>query len=129
MLLAAIAAAAACSHFGPVGLVALAWLPWSMFAARRHAGRASYALDERLLAVRGGWWSRHWRFAEIDKLQSVELRRSPLDRRFGMASVWLDTAGAGSMSPPLRMRLLPEAEARALHARLAREVARRRLRW
>ncbi|MCW5581378.1 MAG: PH domain-containing protein, partial [Luteimonas sp.] len=67
-------------------------------------------------------------FAEIDKLQALRLQRSPLDRRFGMASLWLDTAGAGA-TVPLRMRFLPEAEARALGARLGREVARRRLRW
>lgn len=129
LLFATALVAVACGRFGAWGLLALAWVPWALLAARHHARRAGYAVDERLVAVREGWWSRHWRFAEIDKLQSVELRRSPLDRRFGMASVWLDTAGAGSMSPPLRMRLLPEAEARALHARLAREVARRRLRW
>src|SRR5690606_17162746 len=118
-----------CGRFGAWGLLALAWVPWALLAARHHARRAGYAVDERLVAVREGWWSRHWRFAEIDKLQSVELRRSPLDRRFGMASVWLDTAGAGSMSPPRRVRVLPEAEARARQARLAREVAGRRLRW
>ncbi len=38
------------------------------------------------------------------------------------------TAGAGATSP-LRVRHLPEAEARRLHADLSREVARRPLRW
>ena len=81
------------------------------------------------MAVREGWWSRHWRFAEIDKLQALQLRQSPLDRRFGMASVWLDTAGAGGLAPPLRIRYLPLDEAQALHRDLGRDVARRRLRW
>ncbi|MBJ7575767.1 PH domain-containing protein [Luteimonas sp. MC1828] len=129
VLVAAVAAAAAYWRFGPWGLAALAWAPWAVFAARQHARRAGYACDARLVAVREGWWSRHWRFAEIDKLQALELRQSPLDRRFGMATLWLDTAGAGAMSPPLRLRLVPLAEARALHARLVREVARRPLRW
>lgn len=123
------AAAAACWYAGPVGLAALAWLPWALFAARRHAGRAGYALDGQLLAVRGGWWSRHWRFAEIDKIQALRLEQSPLDRAFGMASVWLDTAGARPGSTPLRLRFLPAAEARALHGRLAAELARLPLRW
>lgn len=116
-------------HFGAWGLLGLLWIPWAAFAARQHAHRAGYALDDMLVMVREGWWSRHWRFAELDKLQALQLRRSPVDRRTGMASLWLDTAGSGAMTPPLRIRHLPEAEARALYARLSREVASRRLRW
>jgi putative membrane protein len=114
---------------GTVGLFALLLLAWSAYTAMRHARHAGYAVDERLVAVRGGWWSRHWRFAELDKLQALRLSQGPLDRRWGMATVWLDTAGASPTSPPLRIRCLPEAEARALHERLVRVLATRRLRW
>ena len=116
-------------HFGAWGLLALAWLPWAAYASWRQAGRLGYVVDARLVAVRGGWWSRWWRFAEIDKLQALRLQRSPLDRWLGTASLWLDTAGAGAMSPPLRIRYLPEAEARELQARLGRLLSARRLRW
>ncbi|WP_149194470.1 PH domain-containing protein [Luteimonas suaedae] len=116
-------------HFGPWGLFGLLWIPWSAFVARQHARRAGYALDDKLVSVREGWWSRHWRFAELDKLQALQLRQSPLDRRFGMASLWLDSAGAGALAPPLRIRYLPEADARALLARIGNEVAKRRLHW
>lgn len=116
-------------RFGAWGLLGLLWIPWAAFAARQHARRAGYALDGMLVAVREGWWSRHWRFAELDKLQALQLRRSPLDRRTGMASLRLDTAGAGAMAPPLRIRHLPEAEARALYARIGAMVAARPLRW
>ncbi|MCR6663219.1 MAG: PH domain-containing protein [Luteimonas sp.] len=115
--------------FDAWGLLALLWLPWAWLVARRHAMRAGYAIDDGFIAVREGWWSRHWRFAEIDKIQAIELRRSPLDKRFGMASVWLDTAGAGAMSPPLRMRYLLLDDAQALFSRIERDVARRPLRW
>lgn len=121
--------AALCWRFGAAGLAGLLWLPWSLLAARRHAQRAGYALQHGLVAVREGWWSRHWRFAELDKLQALRLRRSPLDRRTGMASLWLDTAGAGAFAPPLRIRFLPLEQALALQARLAAEIARRPLRW
>jgi putative membrane protein len=114
---------------GPWGLLALLWLPWSAYLARRHIRAAGYAVDGELVAVREGWWSRHWRFAELDKLQALSLTRNPLDRRCGTATLWLDTAGAGAMAPPLRIRFLPEAEARALHAQLSRTLARRPLRW
>lgn len=116
-------------HFGAWGLLGLLWLPWAMFVARHHARHAGYACDAVLVAVRGGWWSRHWRFAEIDKLQALQLRQSPLDRRLGMASLWLDTAGAGALSEALCIRHVPEAEARELYARLGREIAQRPLRW
>jgi putative membrane protein len=126
----AIATSVVCAYFGNGwGLLLLSWLPWSAYAARQHAARAGYSVDGELFAVRGGWWSRHWRFAEIDKLQALALRQSPLDRRFGMATLLLDTAGAGAMTPPLQVRYLPESDAQALHARLAAEVARRPLRW
>ena len=116
-------------QLGAWGLLGLLWLPWSWLLAVRHARFAGYHVDGRLVAVRGGWWARHWRFAEIDKLQALQLRQSPLDRRMGMASLWLDTAGAGGLAPPLRIRYLPLAEAQALHRGLAREVGRRPLRW
>ncbi|MCL1634950.1 PH domain-containing protein [Luteimonas sp. SX5] len=116
-------------RLGMWGALGLLWLPWAAFVARQHARRAGYAVNDEVVAVREGWWSRHWRFAEIDKLQALRLTRSPLDRRFGMATVHLDTAGAGAMAPPLRIRYLPDAEANALYERLARDVARRPLRW
>ena len=116
-------------HLGPWSLLAALWLPWSAYAAWQQAGRLGYVVDARLLAVRGGWWSRWWRMAELDKVQALQLQRSPLDRLLGTASLWLDTAGAGPLSPPLRIRFLPHAEARALHARLGRVLAARRMRW
>ena len=124
-----VVAAALAWQLGAWGLLVLLWLPWSAYAAWRQAGRMGYSVDERLVAVRGGWWSRWWRFAEIDKLQALRLQRSPLDRWLGTASLWMDTAGAGGMSPPLRIRYLPMEEARALYAQLGRTLAARRLRW
>ena len=110
-------------------LLPLLWLPWSAFAARQHARRAGYAVDETMVVIRGGWWSRWWRFAEIDKLQALRLSRSPLDRRFGTASLWLDTAGAANFVAPLQIRFLPEAEARALYQQLGTAIARHKLKW
>lgn len=118
-----------CFHLGAWGLLGAAWLPWSFWLAHRNAAHSGYALHGELVAVREGWWSRHWRFAELDKLQVLRLRRGPLDKRTGMATLWLDTSGAGTFAPPLRIRFLPLREAQALHARLAAHVARRPLRW
>jgi putative membrane protein len=127
--IAMLGSVAACLRFGAWGLLPLAWLPWGAFVAHRHALHAGYACDDRLVAIHGGWWSRHWRFAEIDKLQALQLAQSPLDRRCGMATLVLDTAGAGPMAPPLRLGYLRESEARALFERLGAAVAARRLQW
>lgn len=116
-------------RFGAWGFAGLLWLPCAFIAARQHARRAGYAFDNGMVAVREGWWSRHWRFAELDKLQALRLTRSPLDRSMGMATLWLDTAGAGAFSPPLRIRHLDAATAQALLEGLTRAVARKPLRW
>jgi putative membrane protein len=115
--------------FGAAGLLALLWLAWSAYTARRHVAATAHAVNGQLVAVREGWWHRTWRFAEIDKLQALELTRGPLDRRCGTATLWLDTSGAGTFAPPLRMRFLPLERAQALHAQLAATLARRPLRW
>ncbi len=124
-----IVSAVLCVRFGAWGLLVLLWLPWSAYKARKRSQRAAYAVGEDIIAVREGWWTRHWRFAEIDKLQALQLTRSPIDRRCGTATLWMDTSGAGAMAPPLRVRFLPEAQARALYARLSRTLAQRPLRW
>lgn len=129
LLVAGALAAALGWRFGAPGALVLLWLPWSALVARRHLRHAGYTLDEHVIAVREGWWSRHWRWAEVDKLQALRLAQNPLDRRCGTATLWLDTAGAGPFSPPLRIRFLPAAEARALYDALAARMAARPMRW
>jgi putative membrane protein len=118
-------AAGAVWETGPWGAVVLAWLPWSALRAYRTMARMGYHLDARYVAVRGGWWQRWWRFAELDKLQSLRLSRSPLDRWLGTSSVWLDTAGAGG-SIALCLRYLPDAEARAVFEQISQALMKRR---
>jgi putative membrane protein len=118
-----VAAIALAIRFGAPGALALLGVPWAAWSARRWAAHAGYAEEGGLVAVREGWLDRHWRFAETRKVQGLRLSRSPLDRRFGMASLLLDTAGVGPGVAPLRVRFLPVDEARALYARLAAALA------
>lgn len=104
---------------GPWGLAVLALLPLLLLRAKVWARHAGYSEESGLVAVREGWLDKRWRFAEVRKLQSLSLSQSPFDRRHGMASVHMDTAGANPFEPPLRIRYLPEDEARALRDRLA----------
>ncbi|WP_127168760.1 PH domain-containing protein [Xanthomonas sp. BRIP62415] len=116
-------------QFGNQAAWLLLWLPWSAFKAHRQVHRMGYAVDARFVAVRGGWWKRWWRLAELDKLQALQLQRSPLDRLSGTATLWLDTAGASPTGPGLRLRFVPLAQAQALQARLGAALTRRKLRW
>ncbi len=128
-LLPVTALAAVLTHqTGAPGLLPLLWLPWSAFKAHRQVSRMGYSVDAQRVAVRGGWWNRWWRIAELDKLQALRLDRSPLDRAFGTATLTLDTAGAFG-APPLQLRFLDEQRARELMEQLGREMARRKLRW
>lgn len=110
---------------GKVG--AWAWLGLLLLplalASARGAGRfGGYALTDAVLAFRSGWLSRHWSFVELRRLQGVQLLHTTFDRRNGMATVAVDTAGANPMGHRIHIRYLPEAEARALHARLCAVV-------
>jgi putative membrane protein len=130
LLLATVLGAAALWKFGLLGLTFIAlWVPLIGYVAWQHARHAGYAIDDRMVATRSGWWTRQWRFAEIGKLQAIRYGQSPLERRLGMATLLLDTAGGNALAEPLRLRFLPVADARALQARLGREIARSTLRW
>jgi putative membrane protein len=93
-------------------------LPWAVLGARGQVRFAGHAHERGVFAVRGGWLRRQWVLAWVEKGQGLALAASPFDRRHGMASVELDTAGATSLGPPLRAPYLGEEQARRLAAEL-----------
>jgi putative membrane protein len=103
----------------PWALLALGLLPVLAWNARNWVRHSAWSVAGGLVAFRGGWLGKHWRFAEVRKLQALELRQSPLDVRLDTATLHFDTAGAGSMEPPLAIPYLPLATARALYDELA----------
>jgi putative membrane protein len=110
-------------RYGAAGLVMLGGLPIVVLRARLWADHTGYAeVDRGLIAVREGWLNKSWRFVEVRKLQSLRVTESPFDRRLGMATLWLDTAGASSRIGVMRIPFLPTDEARALHNRLATDL-------
>lgn len=116
-------------RFGAWGAWLLLWLPWSALLAWKAATKAGWSLDGRLVAVRRGWWSRQWRFAEVEKLQALRLSRSPLDRLFGMRGLLLDTAGASAISPAMQIAYLTPDDAEKLQHALSARLAHSALRW
>ncbi|MBD8527481.1 PH domain-containing protein [Pseudoxanthomonas sp. CAU 1598] len=106
----------------PLGLLLLlpAFLSW------RSAVNARFAFDgERLLWRRGGL-SETVELVEVDRIQSISLRQSPLDRRAGMINVAIDTAGASQWRGIMLLRSLAAEDARALADRLAAAMRARR---
>ena len=97
--------------------------PWLWLQSKLWAKHAGYSHANGLIAVREGWIGKHWRFAEVRKVQAVYLKQSPFDRRHGMATVFCDTVNAGSFEPALAVRYLPFEEARALHGALSAAIA------
>lgn len=110
--------------FGALGLIALLGVPWSVVAARGWARFTGYAMDDRFLAFREGWWSRRYALIALDKLQAVEFRQSPFDRRHQMASVSIDSMAADPLGSGITIPYLPVASARVLFAVLSRRCAR-----
>lgn len=123
--LAAVVTAALTWRYGAAGLLVLGAIPALIVRAKGWARMTSYAeMDGGIIAVREGWLSRSWKFVEIHKLQSLRLTESPFDRRHGMATLWLDTAGVTSREGVLRIPFLPLADARTLYDRLAAGIDR-----
>ena len=104
---------------GPWGLLWLATLPLWLWRARVWARHAGWSVQGGLVAFRSGWLDRSWRFAEVSKLQALELSASPFDRRHGMATLRFDTAGANVLEGGLAIPYLPQDTARRLYEELS----------
>jgi putative membrane protein len=115
---------------GPRPLVLLApLLALVAIHARLWTRRARYALLDDAVVWESGWWTRRTSLVPYEKIQVVALSESPFDRRNGMASLGIDTAGARSVSHSFVVPYLPKHEAGALQARLVAETSARAFRW
>lgn len=116
--------------FGWRGAAALLiLLPWSVLNARRSAAALGWAVTAELVAFRSGWLWRQTTVAPFARVQAVTLRESPFDRRNAMASVNVDTAGAGDLSHRVAIPYLDRSRALDLWRHLAHEAAGRSFRW
>ncbi|MFN0083810.1 MAG: PH domain-containing protein [Blastocatellia bacterium] len=81
---------------GVIGAWIAVWWP-----TRSYRGWG-YRIDDRVLEIRSGVIVERVRLAPLSRLQHVDLHRGPFERRFGLASLVLHTAGthAASMAIP-----------------------------
>lgn len=113
----------------PIALWPLALIPliWRLNVGSYR--RLGYALGERYFRTRRGWLSRSTHITPINKIQAVVLKQSPLDRRLGLATISVDTAGQAYTKGGPRIENLPLEEARLLARTLAQRASITRFRW
>ncbi|HET6604010.1 MAG TPA: PH domain-containing protein [Xanthomonadaceae bacterium] len=130
LVLTLLVGAALSWRYGAWGLAVLALLPLLVWRARRLAAACGYCVNDTVIAWRSGWLDRRVSFAEVAKLQGVQLRSSVFDRHHGMATLIVDTAGADPMGGHrIHIPYLPQAQARALMDELGRRIAASALAW
>ncbi|MYE34337.1 MAG: PH domain-containing protein [Gemmatimonadales bacterium] len=105
------------------------FLAWAVFYARRYVACLGWALKDDMVWFRSGWLWRRTTIARYTRIQVVALRASPIDRWRRMASLRVDTAGAGAASHKVDIPYLPLDTARHLRTLLAAEAARTAFRW
>jgi putative membrane protein len=108
----------------PMALVPLGWL--ANAASFRHLG---YALGQQYLQTRRGWLGRSTHIVPINKVQAVEVRQSPIDKRLGLASLRVDTAGQAYTEGGPKIENLPIEEANAIARALAQRASATKYRW
>ncbi len=116
--------------FGPAALLAsvpLAGL--AVLHARQWPIHARYALLAEAVLWQSGWWTRRTSIVRYEKIQVVSRVESPFDRRQRMASVHVDTAGAGHVGHAFVLRYLAERVADGVAGRLRDEAGTRAFRW
>ncbi len=81
---------------GAIGAAIAIWWP-----TRKYRGWG-YRIDDRVIEIRSGVLWERVRLTPLSRLQHVDLHRGPFERRFGLASLVIHTAGthAASISIP-----------------------------
>jgi putative membrane protein len=90
-------------------------LPIALGLVERHFHR--FALADDLLFVSKGWWRRRLWMIPPGRIQSLRISRGFIQRRLGLATLSIDTAGAPALDPP-RIVDISEERARSLAAAL-----------
>ncbi|MGZ8284516.1 MAG: PH domain-containing protein [Allosphingosinicella sp.] len=120
-LLPALAGIAALSYWQPFAPALLALLPLLGVAAALERRFHRYAISGDLLFVSRGVWRRRLWLIPLRNVQSLSLSRGLIQRRLGLATLAIDTAGASLINAPRIVDLRGEA-AEALAAEISRRL-------
>ncbi len=117
-----IAAERAPLSFGIAAVLLLAIPAWTVFIARRRWLRTRWRLDDDGFGVRRGHLWRSDTRVPGNRVQHLDVRRGPLERAFGLATLIVHTAGTRNSA--LALSGLDVAEAERLRDTLAARAAR-----
>lgn len=108
----------------PLTLIPLVY--WLNVMSYRHLG---YWLGLHYFRTRRGWLSRAGHVVPVRNIQSIILRQTPFDRRHGVFTLHVDTAGQAFTGGGPHIGNVPATEAIDLGWLLARQAAGLRFRW
>lgn len=110
------------------GLCVGAWIDWSyatlpltvsiigsavtVLLARKRAKSRKFASTAHGFIYRSGTLTHKTSYGFWDRTQTIDLKQNPFDRRWGMASLLIDTAAAGTADHPLIIEYLTADTAR-----------------
>lgn len=97
--------------------------------ARLYVKHAAYSLTPWGIAFKSGWWDRTTKIVRYSKIQTIARGETPFDRRSGMASVRIDTAGAERIGHTIDIPFLDADVATAVAQRISNESSQHAFRW
>ncbi len=104
-------------------------LPTAWLIARRWVSHTGYALTDRAIYFRSGWLGRRISAVRFANMQTVSMSQSLFDHRKRMASVAVDTAGAGGTGHRIHIPFLDVGVAESILHRLYVELRTTQFRW
>jgi putative membrane protein len=104
--------------------VVLSCIPLAWMHAHLYTKHTRWALAADVVMFRSGWLTRRLTIVPRDRVQTLSIDASPIDRRSHMANIYVDTAGGSSMSAGIRIRYLTAEVAESLAAALYRTAGR-----
>jgi putative membrane protein len=111
-----------------LGIPVAAFPLWWAISRAEYRGRG-YVVRGDFVHTRQGWLGRSIQIVPIEKIQAIEIVQGPLDRRFGLATIEIDTAGQAFTGGGPAIRLLPLADALSLAQQLSGRAVQTRYRW
>jgi putative membrane protein len=103
--------------------------PLAYFGTTAWVRYSGWALTDDAVLFRSGWLAQRTSAVLFDKMQTVTLRQSPFDRRHHMASVAVDTAGAGGEGHRIAIPYLDVEVAQRIFERLYAETRATEFNW